>query len=98
MTTLSERGKGESVWVPCEVTDGMFPNERHIRITLPGEFEIEGFVPDQDVSEDRVRAVVAEITSDHAALLFRGEILSRTNPVLVPPSTEVELVDGNSSP
>jgi hypothetical protein len=85
--------EGGTVWLPCEVKQGMFPTERYIQlfvadVTMP----ISGFVPTEDVRDPKspeertgqVRAVIAHLTNDKAALLFRGEILSATNPVVVP--------------
>lgn len=86
--------EGGMVWLRCEVRKGMFPTERYIRVEIPeqGDFVIAGFVPSEDVRETesaqghtgRVRAVIARLVDDTAGLLFRGEILSATNPVMVP--------------
>jgi len=75
--------EGGIVWIPCEVKDGMFPTERYVRVEVPGEKAITGFIPEEDVKEGQVRAVIAQIVKNSAALLFRGEILSATNPVTV---------------
>lgn len=86
--------EGGIVWIPCEVKEGMFPTERYIRVEIPEKKAtiIAGFVPREDVRESKgvqghageVRAVIARLVKDTAALLFRGEILSATNPVVVP--------------
>jgi hypothetical protein len=86
--------EGGIVWIPCEVKEGMFPTERYIRVEIPERkaMIIAGFVPGEDVCESKggqghageVRAVIARLVKDTAALLFRGEILSTTNPVVVP--------------
>lgn len=86
--------EGGMVWIPCEVKGGMFPTERYIRVEIPEKevFVISGFVPSEDVREPQgtqghageVRAVIARLVKDTVALLFRGEILSTTNPVVVP--------------
>ncbi len=88
---------GKFVWIPCEVKQGMFPTERYIRIEIPEVGTvISGFISKEDIRtvteaawkargfEEEVRAVIAQLTKDTVALLFRGEILSATNPVRVP--------------
>ena len=79
-TSLKEGG---TVWIPCKVKEGMFPTERYIHVEVPGDKAITGFIPKEDVKEGQVRAVIAQVVNDSAALLFRGEILSATNPVMV---------------
>jgi len=85
--------EGRTVWLPCEVKGGMFPTERYIQLFVPDvTVPISGFVPSEDVRDPKspeertgqVRAVIAHLAKDEAALLFRGEILSATNPVIVP--------------
>jgi len=89
--------QGKFVWIPCEVKQGMFPTERYIHIEVPGTKPIiSGFILSQDVRkmkkdgkrakqfESEARAIIAQLTTNSASLLFRGEILSATNPVRVP--------------
>jgi len=79
--------EGGTVWIPCEVKEGMFPTEHYIHVEVPGEKAITGFIPQEEVKEEgQVRAVIAQIAKESAALLFRGELLSATNPVMVPTS------------
>jgi len=85
--------QGTEVWLSCVVKGGMFPTERYVQVFIP-EFTttVSGFVPMEDVRDPKsaeehtgqVRAVIAHSARDTTALLFRGEILSATNPVIVP--------------
>ncbi len=81
--------EGRMVWIPCEVKGGMFPTERFISVAAQDVF-FSGFVPAADVRESvhgqtgQVRAVIARANPDTVALVFRGEIFSSTNPVVVP--------------
>lgn len=76
--------EGAIIWVPCEIKRGMFPTERYIMVNA-GTVTVSGFIPSEDVKEgeDRVKAVIARVHGDTAALLFRGEIFPTTNPVTV---------------
>lgn len=87
---------GKFVWIPCEAKQGMFPTERYIHIEVQdAKPVISGFIMNEDVRkikedkkragrlESEARAIIAQLTKDSAALLFRGEILSATNPVRV---------------
>jgi hypothetical protein len=82
--------EGTVIWLPCEIKQGMFPNERYITVKFgqrEGEgITITGFIPSEDVEEHRekVRAVIARLLDNSVALLFRGEIFPTTNPVTVP--------------
>lgn len=65
------------------------PAVGNIRIVISEKRTVSGFVPREDVKQTekakgRVRAVVAQLLKDNAALLFRGEILTSVNPALVP--------------
>jgi hypothetical protein len=82
---------GTVVWIPCELKTGIFPTEQHVKIEVNiGDREtILGFMPKEDIRQttpDRgfVRAVVMHVINSKVALLFRGEILSESNPVTVP--------------
>ncbi len=86
---MNKKGKlalkeGTIIWVPCEIKQGMFPTERYILVNID-ESTVSGFIPREDVKEkeDKVRAVIARVQGDTAALLFRGEIFPATNPVIV---------------
>ena len=77
--------EGTIIWVPCQIKQGMFPTERYILVNV-GEITVSGFIPSEVVEEkdDKVRAVIARVQGNSAALLFRGEIFPATNPVIVP--------------
>jgi hypothetical protein len=69
---------GMSIWIPCEVRSGPFPNERRAYIKLDGT-EWFGFV---DVSqlknkvqegEDYVRATIIGIRKERIALGIHGQ-------------------------
>jgi len=80
------------VWIPCELTNGIFPSEQSVKIEVNmGEREtIFGFIPRDDIRAGErlnlglVRAVILNATNGKVAVLFRGDILSQSNPVLVP--------------
>lgn len=83
---------GQRVWVACDVKDGMFPNERSVRFVLsdPDKKIISGFVPEEFVKgpegteSGRVAVVVTgKPENGKVSILFPGEILTSTNPVLV---------------
>jgi len=82
---------GSTVWIPCEAKGGMFPSECYVKFDVTGEITITvvGFIPREDIKEidgagARVRAVVARASEKFSSIIFRGEILSSTNPVTVP--------------
>lgn len=78
--------RGETVWLTCiRVTSGMFPTEMSVELKVKNGKEkvIRGFIITEDVKDSRVRAVVARVADDIAALMFRGEIFGATNPVQV---------------
>jgi hypothetical protein len=76
--------KGGTVWIPCQVKPGMFPTERYIHVDVSGAKSISGFVPQEEVQKGRVRAIISQVMNGSVALLFRGELLSVTNPATVP--------------
>jgi hypothetical protein len=91
MGRTKQLGTGTVVWIPSELGGGIFPTERQVRIEVEdGAREtILGFVPSQDVRPEsatrgRVRAVVLESTEERVAVLLRGDLLSGSNPILVP--------------
>lgn len=84
---MIKRGKrdlkqGAVIWVPCEIKQGMFPTELYVTVDAE-PVAVKGFIPKEDVKDEKVRAVIARVQSDTAALLFRGEIFPSTNPVPV---------------
>jgi hypothetical protein len=91
MARIKQLGSGTVVWIPSEIGGGIFPTEHKVRIEVKdGDQEtILGFVPKQDVRAEarnrgRVRAVVLESTQNTVAVLFRGDLLSGSNPIVVP--------------
>ena len=83
---------GSVVWIPCELKNGIFPGEQGVKIEIPvGEHGmVFGFIPATDIKAGRapnqgvVRAVVFQISNGKVAVLFRGDILSHSNPIVVP--------------
>jgi hypothetical protein len=83
---------GSVVWLPCGLMNGIFPTERQVKIEVvvgdTGQ-TIFGFIPVEDVrpgaseQEGYVRAVVLRPVNGKVELVFRGEILSASNPVAV---------------
>lgn len=92
MSKQSTLSAGTVVWIPCELKSGIFPTEHHVKIEVPvGDLgAILGFIPKEDVRPDanpehgRVRSVVLRPINGKVELVFRGEILSTSNPVTVP--------------
>ena len=92
MSKQSTLNAGTVVWIPCELKSGIFPTERHVKIevSVGDRGAILGFIPSEDVRPDaepergRVRSVVLRAINGKVELLFRGEILSTSNPVTVP--------------
>lgn len=93
MSTSSALSAGTVVWVPCELKSGIFPTEHHVKIEVNvGDTEtIFGFIPKEDVRPSEgdpehglVRAVVLQTINGKVVIVLRGEILSRSNPLIVP--------------
>ena len=79
---------GAVVWVPCEVKDGIFPNERHVTIDCNAVRSIVGYVPREEVhgreGHSFVRSVVlSKMNGKYIRLILRGGIFSTSN-VVVP--------------
>ena len=82
---------GTVMWVPCDVHTGMFPFERQVTIHVRGQSQetIAGYVPQEDTNcvNDQcfVRTVVfGPVNHKDIGLILRGDILSQSNPVVVP--------------
>ncbi len=72
---------GDVVYVTAKVTKGMFPSERYFYVaTNP---PIAGYVTDNQVFGNKVRAVVAEVVHDGFIVALPGEA-SRNNLIRVP--------------
>lgn len=95
MTRHAALSAGTVVWVPCELKSGIFPTEHHVKIEVSASHtgDIFGFIPKEDVrpgegsEQARVRGVVLRSTNGghgKVKLLFRGDMLSASNPVIVP--------------
>ena len=78
MKALVKYAKGMSVWIPCEVKRGPFPNERRVRVKTD-KSEWFGFVNVSklekrvETGSDRVRAVVVAVESSHVVVAVRGQ-------------------------
>ena len=70
--------KGMSVWIPCEVKRGPFPNERRVLVKTDMS-EWFGFVNVLELEKrvetgsDRVRAIVVAVELDHVVVAVRGQ-------------------------
>ena len=92
MPKLAGLKAGTVVWIPCELKSGIFPGEQSVKIEVTiGEREtVFAFIPTADIkagtTPDRgfVRAVVLHAVDGKVAVLFRGDILSQSNPIVVP--------------
>lgn len=89
MPKLSWLRSGAVVWIPCELGSGVFPAEQRVRVDF-SEGTLFGYVPREDIREEGdnrgfVRSVVLKpLGGEEVAVLFRGELLSESNPVVVP--------------
>lgn len=87
-THPADLASGSVVWIPADVRPGMFPDERFVRFVTDGT-TVCGFVPARttrgEEGHGQVRGVVlGKGTPERVRLLISGEILTTTNPVLVP--------------
>jgi len=74
---------GDVVYVTAKITNGMFPSEKYFRVaTNP---PIAGYVTDNQVFGNKVRAIVAEVVRDGFIVALPGEA-SRNNLIRVPRS------------
>jgi len=79
--------EGQTVWIPCQIRNGMFPSEKYISFQVENrDSKVNALIPVEDVNEQNktVKAVVARRANGSIFLLFRGEIYSASNPVEVP--------------
>ncbi|HUI44349.1 MAG TPA: hypothetical protein VL523_20485 [Terriglobia bacterium] len=74
---------GQIVLIPAKVKAGMFPTERYFYWEIAPGNNISGYVVGDQVQNDRVRAVIVNLTRDNAVLALPGE-LTRNNLVRVP--------------
>ena len=72
---------GDVVYVTAKITNGMFPSEKYFRVaTTP---PIAGYVTDNQVFGNKVRAIVAEVVQGGIIVALPGEA-SRNNLIRVP--------------
>ncbi len=74
---------GQIVLIPATVKDGMFPTERYSYWEIGPGNNISGYVVKDQIQNDRVRAVVVDVTKEKAVLALPGE-LTRSSLVHVP--------------
>lgn len=74
---------GDVVYVTAKITKGMFPSERYFYVAATPP--IAGYVTDNQVFGNKVRAIVAEVVQDGLIVALPGEA-SRNNLVRVPRS------------
>jgi len=99
MKAIEKYVKGMSVWIPCAVKGGPFPNERRVLVKTDMS-EWFGFVnvlePEKrvQIGSDRVRATVVAVEPNHVVLAVReqspasGEIQAK--PSLIEGGTALE--------
>ena len=70
--------KGTTVWIPCEVKGGPFPNERRVLVKTETS-EWFGFVSTSELENkvqegnDRVRAIVTAVEPKYVVVAIRGQ-------------------------
>ncbi len=80
-TSKAKTKIGDVVYVTAKITNGMFPSEKYFRVaTNP---PIAGYVTDNQVFGNKVRAIVAEVVQDGLIIALPGEA-SRNNLIRVP--------------
>jgi hypothetical protein len=78
MKPSQKYAKGMSVWLPCEVKGGPFPNERRVLVRTETS-EWFGFVNVSELQNkvqtgsDRVRAVVVAVEPNNVIVAVRGQ-------------------------
>ncbi len=83
--------KGKSIWLPCEVRGGPFPDERIVYVKSKlGEWF--GFVNVKELKnktqsgKDYVRGVVLGVSSDHIVVAIEGQSPTTSNSLQADPS------------
>lgn len=95
MQKREQEGEAE-IWLPCKISEGMFPTERYVRIPSPSPYyepSINGWVPLRmlndpggECGEERegfVRASVLKKDADEIVVAFGGE-LNHSDGVRIP--------------
>jgi hypothetical protein len=73
---------GDTVWIPCNVTGGVFPDERNVWIDCP-DGRWQGFVELRQLRDEvtdgptALRATVVESHRDHVRARLPGQTTSR---------------------
>jgi len=88
----TELKRGMSIWLPCEVRGGPFPDERiaYVKSTRGEWF---GFVNVAELKEgvisgkDRVRGVVLALRSDHIVVGIEGQSPTTSKSIHADPSS-----------
>ena len=80
--------EGQKIWIQCDnVKRGMFPTERtaNLKIPAPEKKLISAFVPEDSVKDGKAAVLVTSRPHNgKVSILFPGEVMTTTNPVLVP--------------
>jgi hypothetical protein len=97
MKTSEKYTKGMSVWLPCEVRGGPFPNERRVLVRTDTS-EWFGFVNVSELQKkvqagsDRVRAVIVAVEPNHVIVAVRGQ-----SPASGEIQAKTSLIEGSST-
>ena len=81
---------GNIVSIPCEIRPGMSSLERTVRIRIPPDEVISGFVNHSSIvggtesGSGRVKAVIVVFSKNDVRLLFSGQDIYPSNPAQVP--------------
>jgi len=74
--------RGDIVWIPCEVTRGVFPDERNVRIKSPtGDWA--GFVDVRQLRDEildgrtAIRATIVDASCDELSARLPGQTTRR---------------------
>lgn len=94
MRTSRNLKEGKIISIPCTISQGVFTDEKFVRIDVPNARPITAFIPskyieDPEPSSDKphlgkVPVIVARVTKAEALLFIPGESLSHSNPIPVP--------------
>jgi hypothetical protein len=73
---------GDTVWIPCEVTHGVFPDERHVSVKSPAGHWV-GFVDVKQLRDEitdgptAIRATVVQAAHGEFAARLPGQTTHR---------------------
>ena len=80
--------EGQKIWIQCyNLKRGMFPTERtaNLKIPAPEKKLISAFVPEDSVKDGKAAVLISSRPHNgKVSILFPGEVMTTTNPVLVP--------------